>query len=47
MYSNRSRKATFPGPLGKKFAWNLVRFAGCSLLIVGLAGTVLWYVDNL
>ncbi len=39
--------ATVPGPLGRKYAWTLLRIQGYSLLVVGLIGTVLWFVDNL
>ena len=39
--------ATLPGPLGRKYAWALVRIQGYSLLVVGLVGTALWFVDNL
>jgi hypothetical protein len=39
--------ATLPGPLGRKYAWALVRIQGYGLLVVGLAGTVLWFIDNI
>ncbi|MDA0167886.1 hypothetical protein OJ998_02215 [Solirubrobacter taibaiensis] len=39
--------ATLPGPLGRKHAGTLVRIQGYSLLVVGMLGTALWFVDNL
>ena len=39
--------ASIPGPIGRKYAWLIVKTQGYSLLIVGIVGTVLWFVDNL
>jgi hypothetical protein len=39
--------ATFPGPFGRKHVGTLVKIQGYGMLVVGLAGTVLWFVDNL
>lgn len=39
--------ASVPGPFGRKHAGTLVKVQGYSLLVVGLLGTVLWFVDNL
>lgn len=39
--------ASVPGPIGRKHAGTLVKIQGYGLLVVGLLGTVLWFVDNL